>query len=308
LYGPAFRRAVSSRETGTMHIHTIALIGMSALSLSGIAWNLQNQPANYRELQIETVSITAGTMDYRPSGEYLVGGKPASAAIREADFVLFEIMKYQVGSADYRNCVADGACNPLDRKTPISDGIPATGINYFDAKAYAAWLSYKTGETWRLPTDAEWSYAAADKYGSNIFTGEDDPDNPAVAWIRRYREQAELRRNPEPKPMPAAHYGVNRFGLADVAGNVWEWTSDCDVRVTVDPVTGEALQGIENCGVHVLGGQHRTYMSDFIRDRQSGGCAVGLPPDHLGFRLVREPSSELRRLDRILCRKFRGLV
>ena len=50
---------------------------------------------------------------------------------------------------------------------------------------------------------------------------------------------------------------------------------------------------IENCGVHVVAGFHRTYMSNFIRDGKSGGCAIGLPPDNLGFRLVREPKGFL---------------
>ena len=44
----------------------------------------------------------------------------------------------------------------------------------------------------------------------------------------------------------------------------------------------------ENCGVRVVEGRHRTYVSDFIRDARGGGCAVGAPPSNLGFRLVRE--------------------
>ena len=43
-----------------------------------------------------------------------------------------------------------------------------------------------------------------------------------------------------------------------------------------------------NCGVRVVEGQHRSYMTDFIRDPRSGGCAVGKPPSNLGFRLVRD--------------------
>ena len=53
-----------------------------------------------------------------------------------------------------------------------------------------------------------------------------------------------------------------------------------------DRVTVEA--SIDNCGVHVLEGRHRAYMSNFVRDGKSGGCAVGTPPENLGFRLVRD--------------------
>ena len=44
-----------------------------------------------------------------------------------------------------------------------------------------------------------------------------------------------------------------------------------------------------NCGVRVVEGQHRAYVTDFIRDARAGGCAAGVPPSNLGFRLVREP-------------------
>ena len=46
-----------------------------------------------------------------------------------------------------------------------------------------------------------------------------------------------------------------------------------------------------NCGVRVLEGLHRAYMSSFVRDGKSGGCAVGTPPEHLGFRLVRDDTA-----------------
>ncbi len=50
-------------------------------------------------------------------------------------------------------------------------------------------------------------------------------------------------------------------------------------------------QSVENCGVRVADGRHRGYMSTFIRDGKSGGCAAGLAPDNLGIRLVREAPS-----------------
>ena len=52
---------------------------------------------------------------------------------------------------------------------------------------------------------------------------------------------------------------------------------------------GNALSKNSNCGVRIAQGQHRSYVTDFIRDARAGGCAAGLPPSNLGFRLVREP-------------------
>ena len=54
---------------------------------------------------------------------------------------------------------------------------------------------------------------------------------------------------------------------------------------------GETISSSPNCGVRVAEGQHRAYVTDFIRDARAGGCAVGVPPSNLGFRLVREQQS-----------------
>ena len=76
--------------------------------------------------------------------------------------------------------------------------------------------------------------------------------------------------------------------VADIAGNVWEWTSSCFVREKLDPDEVAFGMPVVNCGVRVVEGRHRTYVTDFIRNARAGGCAVGTPPANLGFRLVRE--------------------
>ena len=53
--------------------------------------------------------------------------------------------------------------------------------------------------------------------------------------------------------------------------------------------SGETLSHLDSCGVRLLEGRHRTPMNIFVRDAMGGGCSVGVPPDNLGFRLVREP-------------------
>src|SRR5690606_35715694 len=81
------------------------------------------------------------------------------------------------------------------------------------------------------------------------------------------------------------HYGSNALGVEDFGGNVWEWTSTCYSRSTLAS-DGGLENTVENCGVHVLEGGHRAYMSNFVRDGRSGGCATGASPENLGFRLV----------------------
>lgn len=239
---------------------------------------------------VQTVMLRAGQVTWPAPGEFLVGGRPAAAPRAEVTFRQpLEIMAYQVGAADYLRCVGEGACRALDARVEPAPDLPVTGVSHDDAVAYANWYSRRTGESWRLPTDAEWAYAAGERFGGETSAEADDPANPAIAWIRRYREEAALRRAPDPAPKPAGHFGANAAGLYDIAGNVWEWTSTCYARTTFAKDRKTVESTIENCGVHVVEGRHRTYMSNFVRDAVSGGCAVGTPPDNLGFRLVREP-------------------
>jgi formylglycine-generating enzyme required for sulfatase activity len=200
--------------------------------------------------------------------------------------VPLEIMKYQVSALDYGRCVAAGTCKPADKDG--SGNEPVTGVSHIDAETYAKWLTRQTGASWRLPTDQEWAYAAGERFRSDIEGGDSDPSNPAQRWLVQYRTEALLGRKSDPDPRPQGAFGTNSKGVADIAGNVWEWTSTCYIHATMSADGAKIASSIDNCGVHVVEGFHRTYMSNFIRDGKSGGCAVGTPPDNLGFRLVRE--------------------
>ena len=230
--------------------------------------------------------IAAKPFQYRLAGDFSRDGKPAAAPLRDSRLPTgIKIMNRQVTAGEYARCADDGGCPKIPHAPAMADR-PIVGVSWRDATAYAEWLTNKTGRLHRLPSDEEWVFAAGDKVRDEPLPLV-DPIDPAQAWIARYEAEANRARPGALEPQPVGSFGRNENGLQDVGGNVWEWTNTCFLRITLAP-TGAARVTNTNCGVRVVQGAHRTYMTDFIRDPRTGGCAAGVPPANLGFRLVVE--------------------
>ncbi|WP_316232857.1 SUMF1/EgtB/PvdO family nonheme iron enzyme [Bradyrhizobium sp. SZCCHNPS2010] len=248
------------------------------------------------------VEIARGTMAYRESGDFTRKGQQSDAPLTTIRFDRpFAIMKTEVSATDYQACVDDRACRALDRDVAIAIDLPAVQVSWHDAVAYAAWLSRKTGDTYRLPTDTEWAYAAGSRFRDDGIAV--DTQDPSRRWIERYEREQGASGGQQPQRFGS--FGVNENGLADLAGNVWEWTSTCFTRNVRDDA-GRTIKSYANCGVRIAEGAHRAYVSDFIRDARAGGCAAGTPPNNLGFRLVREQPSWTDRMASRLKATFRS--
>lgn len=235
----------------------------------------------------QTIKLAPGSFLYRQPGEFYRAGYAVDGP--KADYVMtapLTIMKYQVSTQDYDACVTDGACPRRESTTPSRPDIPATGVSHDDATLFARWFSRRSGGVWRLPSDAELAFAAGEKFPDDALGIDPDNRNPALRWLADYEREAARKRSKEPEPLAYGSFGENEHGLADFAGNIWEWTTTCNRRVDLvnegQPVTTEA------CGVYITAGKHRSPLSSFIRDPKSGGCSVGVPPDHVGFRLVED--------------------
>lgn len=236
----------------------------------------------------ETVRLDAATQSYRPAGEFRQGTRVVDAPVEKIAARAIEVMKHHVSEADYALCVAEGAC--LEAPSTHRADLPQTNVNYIDAIAYARWFSDRTGEDWRLPTDAEWQRLAGDRALDDGFSAEANGADPSRRWIASYRREVERRGAADLETHPLGHFGVNDVGVADIAGNVWEWTDSCfqNGRVSADGSVIETRS--DYCGVRAVQGKHRGFVIDFVRDARSGGCAAGVPPDYLGLRLVRSVS------------------
>ena len=222
----------------------------------------------------ELVAIAPGTFAYREAGEFLRDGNPVDAPLTDVAFQAPPaFMKRQVSRAEYERCAAVGACRPLGE--PAGDApetTPATGLSWNDATAYAAWLSAATGQHFRLPSDAEWAYAARDVFRDDALGAQDGAD-PSKRWIAAYeRESAEGAL--DVRPLPFGSFGTSTNGLQDLGGNVWEWTDSCYVRHSrTNGVTG-ALRELRRAG---RGGQ-APHLSQRLHPRCAGRRLLGRRP------------------------------
>ncbi len=232
-----------------------------------------------------TVQLQAGTQTYRPAGEFRLGTRVVDAPVEVLAVPAIDVMKHHVTEADYARCVAEAACDPAP-STHRQDRAQ-TNVNHVDATAYADWLSGRTGGAWRLPTDAEWLRLAGDRGFDDGFSSDANGADPSRRWIAAYRRDVERRGAADLTPHPLGFFGDNDLGIADIAGNVWEWTGTCFQNGTVAADGSGIEQRSDYCGVKAVQGKHRGFVIDFVRDARSGGCAAGVPPDYLGFRLVR---------------------
>jgi len=208
-----------------------------------------------------------------PAGEFTMGS-PASEAERGVDegpqrqvsIALFALGRSEVTVAEYRRYADEsGYKTEAERDTraqgcsgfiyadpaarnpgpqPVtswrSPGLaqaeshPVLCVSWNDARAYAQWLSKKTGKRYRLPTESEWEYAARAGSVTARFWG-DDPVQACrfanVADQSRFQTwgfgQKHECTDGHYFTAPAGGYSPNRFGLYDMLGNVWEWTEDC---------------------------------------------------------------------------------
>lgn len=157
---------------------------------------------------------------------------------------------------------------------------PVIYVSWYGSSAYCKWLSQKTGKNYRLPTEAEWEYAArggpkwTDRYtyaGSNTIGD--------VAWYNG---------NSESQTHPVAGLKPNQLGLYDMSGNVWEWCSDWYGQKYYEKFSSLAAvnpQGADSGGYRVYRGGGWSYLDVACRSVDRNGNKPTYR-DHLGFRLV----------------------
>lgn len=178
----------------------------------------------------EMVALEGGT--YRmgaPEGEAARAGVPAQYAelleeerpVVEVTVEPFAVGRYEATFAEWDACVEAGGCSYVPDDEGMGRGDrPVFNIHRPDTEEYLRWLRETTGEPYRLPTEAEWEYAARGGTTTARYWGDEIGDGMAVCdgcgsrWDKR-------------STAPVGSFPPNPFGLHDVLGNVAEWVADC---------------------------------------------------------------------------------
>ncbi len=231
---------------------------------------------------VEMARIAAGGFDMGGAGS-------DEQPVRRVAVDAFNIMKHEVTFAQY-----DLYAELTGRARPDDAGWgrgsrPVINVNWEDANAYAEWLTRNTGFRFRLPTEAEWEFAAragtatAYPWGdtasrSNANYGEDNCCGGHAAGADQWINTS-----------PVGSFPANAFGLADMHGNVTEWVQDCwNPTYSGAPVDGSAwLAG--DCKRRVTRGGTWSGIPEYIRSASRDGIRSIKRTGYIGFRLVQEP-------------------
>jgi len=164
----------------------------------------------------EMVKISAGSFKM---GNIQGNGSSHEQPVHDVPVNKFAIGRSEITFADYdRFAEATGRNKPSDSGWG-RDNRPVIKVSWKDATAYAEWLSRETGQTYRLPTEAEWEYAARAGTETQYWWGKEmKPDVVACINCNDGYEK------PPEQSLPVCSFPPNPFGLYDTAGNVWEWT------------------------------------------------------------------------------------
>jgi formylglycine-generating enzyme required for sulfatase activity len=221
-----------------------------------------------------------------PGGRFEMGRNSTTATdygpAREVEIAPFLIGVHEVTFKEY-----DDFARATGRALPSDFGWgrgqrPVVGVTWDDAQAYAAWLSRQTGQAYRLPSEAEWEYAARAGGRGSYWWGFGLEPNRAVcfdcgsAWDNR-------------STAPVGSFAPSPFGLYDTAGNAMEWVADC-YNPGYRGAPGDGRPRLDGpCAQRVARGGAYNKPSASMRAH----ARAHFPPEtrlgFLGFRIARDP-------------------
>jgi formylglycine-generating enzyme required for sulfatase activity/class 3 adenylate cyclase len=191
----------------------------------------------------------------------------------------FAISKYPISVRDWNDCAAAKACAFA---ATGNDDAPATNVSWTDAKQFVAWLAGATRKAYRLPSEAEWEYAARGGTQTKYWWG--DQFQSGMANCKNCNDIAAAE-----QPIKVGSFKPNPFGLYDMGGGVDQWVEDCwHKNYQGAPADGSAWVEAE-CASHVIRSGSWKNDARYVRpsNRDSYDTNVRYPTH--GFRVALSP-------------------
>jgi formylglycine-generating enzyme required for sulfatase activity len=220
-----------------------------------------------------------------PAGSFAMGSKDghwSEQPVRRVTIAKpFALGKYEVTVGQWQACVDAGACQSMPSMQGVSASSPVHNVNWNEVQDYLKWLREVTGEPYRLPTEAEWEYAARAGTKTRYWWGEvvgasnANCEDCGGDWDRK-------------TPAQVGGFAANPFGLHDMNGGVMEWVADCWAQDYDGAPSDGSAQLSGDCTQRVLrGGSWRndqTYAT--VSSRLSYDASVRYYTN--GFRVARD--------------------
>jgi len=227
-----------------------------------------------------------------PGGTFQMGrndGPPTEVPAHAVTVAGFAMDKTEVTNAEYAQFIREANHAPPEQwgsiKAPVGEELlPVSNISYDDAVAFAAWRSKRDGVTYRLPTEEEWEYAARNGNKDNLYPW-------GNTWQSGRAATAESGVGAS-QPVGTYAQGMNAWGVLDLVGNVWEWTSS---KASLYARTGDDRLAQQKDWIVIRGGGYASSAKGaFPPGPVSSTIRNWEPPNYknpyLGFRLVKSSS------------------
>ena len=234
-----------------------------------------------------------GMMIFVPSAEFTMGTDAEDASPNERPTAhvtvsRFYISRYLITNAEYEQF---DRAHAVKRASGAGDKHPAVYVSSLDAIKFCNWLSTRERRKYRLPTEAEWEYAAKGSDGRKFPWGNQDgrgdlanfaDKNTVFAWSDHEIDCGYI----ESSPVGAFPLGASPFGVEDMAGNVWEWCFDYYEPYRPGPKINPRGPTAGAKRVH-RGGSWKSRFSS-LRTTVRGSNVPSFSCNDLGFRIVCE--------------------
>lgn len=221
-----------------------------------------------------------------PAGLFVMGANGPHKYERPAHRVIirkpFAIGRYEVTFDEWQACLAEGGCKEMPNDHKWGRGRrPVINVPWAGARQYVDWIAAKTKQKYRLPSEAEWEYAARAGTTTAYWWGDQVGEN--LGNCRDCKSQWSKKGSG-----PVGSFKANPWGLYDVHGNVWEWVEDCWNPSHVGAPKDGVARTSGDCTKRVIRSGSWYYVSKNMRSAWRFKNDARVKSYGIGFRLLRE--------------------